>query len=183
MAEKTISPTIKSMLFDIRRSARYHLRRENYFDTVSTVSAVLILASGSSMITSVLASGDRWYLDVITGISAAVAGILSAVVMPARKARIHNSLARRFIELEMEAIDPDADLLDITKKRLSIEAEEPPVKRVLDLICHNEMVKAGGADAGNYVPIPRFNRFLMTLGISYGAEPLERQKDRSRATA
>ena len=59
---------------------------------------------------------------------------------------------RKFILLQQQLI-AGGDLRDkeseelivfVTKERLSIEAEEPKVKRVLDSICHNELLRAMG---------------------------------------
>ena len=71
-------------------------------------------------------------------------------------ARKHNDLAREFIALEQEAIAPDATdrLSQIRNQRLSIEADEPPIYRVLDTICHNEVMRSLGHQDEDLIKVP-----------------------------
>ena len=53
---------------------------------------------------------------------------LQLVFTPGGLARLHNDLAREFIQLEQKAIASGAStLMDLQAKRLSIEAREPPI--------------------------------------------------------
>ncbi|MEI4470948.1 hypothetical protein [Frigidibacter sp. MR17.24] len=66
------------------------------------------------------------------------------------KARIHNGLASEFIGLEKLLItnpdmSPDA-CRSIEAEMKQIEAREPPIKRYLDLICHNQVARSLGSD-------------------------------------
>ena len=44
--------------------------------------------------------------------------------------------------------------------RLEIERDEPPVLRVLDSICHSELLRATGYDRSQYVEIAWYQRLL-----------------------
>ena len=74
-------------------------------------------------------------------------------------ARKHNDLARQFISLEKKIITVDKekaeqkDIIKLTALRLTIEANEPPVYRVLDALCHNELCKALGYGENSFFKI------------------------------
>ena len=78
---------------------------------------------------------------------AALTSVLSAadlVFGSSRKAWMHADFARRFVELERALAKDGAEVAEILDRRLAIEAEEPPPLRVLDTLCHNELVRAMG---------------------------------------
>jgi hypothetical protein len=103
------------------------------------------------------------------------------------KARLHADLARRFLDLEraMTLIkEPTADdLRKYTAQRLLIEADEPPILRVLDVLCHNELMLALGHTRHELCHVPWYQRLLAPC-ISMSAEGLqtigerEAQKDK-----
>ena len=71
-------------------------------------------------------------------------------------ARAHHDFARKFILLEKRLIKDeitDKDMEEIIAERLDVEAEEPPVLRVLDSICHNELLKAMGYEEKMFLRI------------------------------
>ena len=51
-------------------------------------------------------------------------------------------------------------LSHLTSERLDIEAEEPPPMRVLDTMCHNELVKAMGLNESEEVEVNRIQLIL-----------------------
>ena len=69
-----------------------------------------------------------------------------------RKARLHQDFARRYgaLRAELEEIGlPDAQQWRSLRGRLfAIQAEEPPVLRVLAAICHNELCREDGEHEG-----------------------------------
>lgn len=137
------------LLFGVRRSVRYHMRRCRFFDTVFRVTNGASLIFGSSSLFVLLYDeGPPWVavLPALVG----VASILALVYEAPRMARLHSDLARRFIELEQKMLmapSPDgADLNHFRAQKLVIEVDEPPIHRVLDLLCRNEMIHAEGHD-------------------------------------
>ena len=60
-------------------------------------------------------------------------------------------------------------------QRLEIETREPPHYRVLNLLCHNEMVKAMGKPAHEYVDIPRWQSLLAHF-TDVGSSGLEKRR-------
>lgn len=78
------------------------------------------------------------------------------------KARDHNSLAGEFLALErilaMKGAISQEELRELQADILTIEAREPPTKRYLDLICHNQVARAIGSD-----DIEKLTRFQRTF--------------------
>jgi hypothetical protein len=76
------------------------------------------------------------------------------VIGTVQKAQRHHDLARRFLELEQELVkgsESDEQLVrSVWAKRLQIEADEPPIHRIVDILCHNELMRAHGYDPQTY---------------------------------
>ena len=93
----------------------------------------------------------------------AIFSTFDLVFNTAQSARLHQDLARRFIQLEKKCLnDKSSDIDDLIAERLDIESDEPPPLRVLDSICHNELLRAMGygPDEGDYVKIGFFQRLF-----------------------
>ena len=90
---------------------------------------------------------------------------IDLVVGTASAARLHYDLSRQFIELERQMelaarpIDAQS-LAKFTAHRLEVEADEPPVLRVLDAMCHNELARAMGYEKKYFVRIWFYQRWL-----------------------
>ncbi|MET4130687.1 hypothetical protein [Roseovarius sp. MBR-6] len=133
----------------LQRSIRYHRLRERFFEGWSNRVSFLSLVSGSSVVVALLAQWADW-IPLVAGASVAALQALDQVARLSAKARQHSSLAGEFLSLErilaMRA-DPTADdLRELRAEILSIEAREPPIRRYLDLICHNQVARAIGSD-------------------------------------
>lgn len=142
-----------SLLFGVRRSVRYHVRREQFFDRAHHFGMFVAALSGSATIATLLAEHSA-LVTAAAAAATAIAGALEMVFGLARKARRHNSLAREFIALERDLVRageelPPPRLRELEAARLDIEAREPPVLRVLDTMCHDELVTALGIEDGH----------------------------------
>jgi hypothetical protein len=135
-----------ALLFGVRRSVRYHRRRERFFDAWGKFTSAVNVIFGSAAVTAIL--GSHPHLGIAAGIVVAVMSTVDLVVGSSTSARNHSDLARRFIELEakIERASADASLAEFKEGRLEIEGDEPPVLRTLDAICHNELAKSMGRD-------------------------------------
>lgn len=158
----------ENLLFDVRRSVRYHQHRRRFFELVNNVTAFASLVFGSATIAAfgTELAGD-WPIELKLAPAALVTLLYSWVLVSGvvRKAWLHADLARRFVELERmlevgRSNQTDELLTRATDKRLEIEADEPPIHRVLDLICHNEVVRGMGYGAEEYVRIGFWHRRL-----------------------
>ena len=80
-----------------------------------------------------------------------------------RKAWLHADLERRFVELEryLSAGPESAALVsEGWDRRLAIEVDEPPVLKVLDAMCHNELLRSERYPKEAQVPISVWQRFF-----------------------
>jgi len=137
----------EKQLFDIRRSVRYHMKRCRFYDSFHDVITALNVMLGVSAIYSLLSNllTTNTIAMIVSFISAM--GVIDLVIGTSRKARVHNDLANKFIDLEQYMLGKGEESLKrVISKRLEIEKTEPPVLSVLDVICHNEQVLADGYD-------------------------------------
>ncbi|VVE41655.1 hypothetical protein PCO31111_04207 [Pandoraea communis] len=138
-----------NLLFDIRRSIRYHNRRRAFFDRLDQSTNMLSVIFGSAAVYGVLEQQYKAVALVAAG-AVTVLSAINLVVGSSQRARTHADLARQFIALEKRmvgAVPTEALILEMQSERLSIEAEEPPVLHVLNVLCHNEQMRSMGYPA------------------------------------
>lgn len=137
-------------LFGVRRSVRYHQRRQSYFESWHGCIAAVQVVSGSSAIAALVAEGAA--LNSVGIYLAAVPPLLAAVDLvfgTTRRATLHASLGRQFSQLEADMVSHEDDRESVTqgelagfkRRRLAIQADEPPKLRVVDLLSHNDIVR------------------------------------------
>lgn len=135
------------LLFDVRRSIRYHDRRRAFFEGMHRFTNVLtiILAGGVLFELAGTGSPALWLQGV--GLFAAILAAFDMVVGYAARANQHTDLRARFVELEIDILSgglEEGAWRQHQVKRLKIEADEPPIYRALDLLCRNEQLIAQG---------------------------------------
>jgi hypothetical protein len=165
MEEKKLREDRYRLLFSVRRSVRYHCRRQQFFDRLDSSTSFANLVLGSAAIVALMKDSQLYGVPV-----AALVTILSSinlVVGYSRKARLHERLAYKFVDLEKKIISinvsdfTEANLAELTAERLNIETEEPPIKVILDSICHNEMLRAeGNKNKDEYVNLTLVQRIF-----------------------
>jgi hypothetical protein len=173
--EKALQANFDELLFSVRRSIRYHVKRQQFFDGLISSTNFCNVVFGSAAVLAFLRgnvpqSQALTTTDWVGVWAAALVTILSSielVVGYARKSRQHERLSSRFIELEKKMIFKrnnaefsDNDLAAMIGERLTIEAEEPPPKLVLDSICHNELCRAEDLEQKEFIVITRQQRWL-----------------------
>jgi hypothetical protein len=150
------------LLFGVRRSIRYHIRRRRFFERWNLVTNALAVIFGSATIGGVVKGWDA--LAIAAGATVTFFSAVNLVVGTVRMARLHEDLAKRFVDLEKDLVvageyDEQA-YRSFCAKRLEAERDEPPVLRVLDSICHNELLRAMGYDRNQFVKIAWYQRLL-----------------------
>lgn len=177
-SQNTVQEALKDqeygLLFDIRRSVRYHMRRCRFFDLVHSMASATGVIAGSAAVFTVLSGlGTVW-----TATSAALVAMISAidlVVGASPMARLHNDLAKKLIQLEREIVLSDdlteKSLKQFTSRRLDIEMEEPPILRSLDCLVRNEQLRAEGHPESETVRVPWYQRRLAHI---FSFEPKHR---------
>lgn len=138
-------------LFGVQRSIRYHARRQAFFDFWNTLTNASSIILGAGTIVALI---DQFkFADVLRVVFPATITILSTFNLvwgTNRLARLHNDLYRRYVALEQEMLattELTAEAVQTFRaKRLAIEADEPPTKFAVDVLCHNELVRALGSN-------------------------------------
>lgn len=153
------------LLFAVRRSRRYHMRREQFFARFHHLFAFLTAVGASAAFAAVLAD-----LPVAAWLAGPVAflGVTALASAPSSKALEHNELTRAFTRLERKMRVPEpqiteAALAALERRRLELEVREPPTLQVLNLICHNEEVLAGGYGREHFFELRWYQRLLASL--------------------
>ncbi len=135
-------------LFSVRRSIRYHSKREAYYSRSHYVATVVNFVAGTGAVIAALQNLES--PTTVIALSALISAVSAVDIISnnARKSWLHSDLRKQFINLEAQQLRLDVTsneiLPTLMSKRLKIEAEEPPVHRALDIICHNELVIALG---------------------------------------
>ena len=162
--DKILRDDYSDLLFGVRRSIRYHVRRRGFFECLNTLSTAMALIFGSATIATLIGSqGTYWTLAAVGIVT--ITSAINLVVGSTRRAQLHWDLARKFLDLEKELIS-QGDLVTRDKfasliaRRLDIEADEPPKLLVLDTLCHNELMRAMGYPKDEYVPVKWYQRWL-----------------------
>ena len=153
----------RMLLFGVRRSVRYHQRRRAFHERLHGRLLFGIVASGVVAMAS-LSYGAGSGAATVAAAAMMLLPLFASVAGSMRKAILHLELGRRFIALERDLIllsdVSEAELARATRNRLAIESDEPPVLRVLDTLCHNELLRAMGYPASEFVRVTRLQRLL-----------------------
>jgi hypothetical protein len=175
----------QTLLFGVRRSIRYHNRRRRFFDGLNHWKTGLSLVFGSTAMVTILAKVDT-AIPLLASALVTVVSTIDLVIGTTAMARLHTELARRFIELERELTlleEYTDDALGMsTAKRLTIEADEPPIMRVLDILCHNELILARGYDRNELFYVPWYKRLFAHL-INLSDESIVQRRQLKQETA
>jgi hypothetical protein len=162
--DENVSLAKHNLLFGVRRSIRYHTRRRMFFDSLYKWSQVLALLSGSATVATAISKYADGALIIWFAAAVAVFSAVNLVFGFAQSARLHSDFVQKFSELEKRIImdlDPSmASINAFTVERLNIEAVEPPILRILDLICHNELCRAMGMGEERMAKINFFQRLF-----------------------
>ena len=123
------------LLFGVRRSVRYHRRREAHYQRCHgwTMWAVLVCGSSSLAALGGAATVPPWLHLAPAALATLLAALGSVVGYSGRAAR-HLFLAREFGAMERRLVTEErspALLAEVTGQRLAVEAQEPPILRVL----------------------------------------------------
>lgn len=152
--------------FSLERSTRYHAHREGFFRSLDRTLTVVALIGSSGAVLSIVSRMDSPWLTGSLAVVVAVAEAMKLVVDPAGRVHEHHDLRGRFIELqnttESVANPTLTDLQGAIKARRIIEKDEPPKKAIVDLIAHNELLRALGfpLNSEHYVQLGRWQRRL-----------------------
>ena len=141
------------LLFGTLRSVRYHRHRKGFLDGVQQLRALVTALEGTATVIAAFADLPAEWSGVLPTAATitALAGAHEIAFRTAQRARRHESLARDFVTLEQDLrragpkLNASA-LGHLQQRRIDIEAMEPPIYRVLDATCHDELITSLGRD-------------------------------------
>ena len=159
------------LLFNIRRSRRYHLWRVKFYQRFNNVRLILFLVSSSSSYALIMTtSGWDWLLPY-TSVVVVLLAILEIVLKIGSLETQHRDLAKSYVLLEKEIIRAQSRLDRETMDRfeseyLELESDEPPPLSALNDLCYNEEVRARYPDhewSGKLIEIQWYRRMLASI--------------------
>lgn len=155
----TPAKALRDLRFSIDKSLRYHQRRRGFFDSAHKWTMFGVILCGSATVASAA--------PTFAGAVGLLLGTADLVFGYSQKARDHEQLYRRFVELGIKARQSaatDDGVQALTIERERIEADEPPVFWLLEADCDNETTIAWGLDHKNgLVPLSWYHIWLMNF--------------------
>lgn len=160
-------PSHRQVLFRVRRSIRYHSRRQKHYIGLHHAALLLAIWLGSASIvalaTEIIKDWPLW----IKLLPAAFVSLFSSadlVFGNEQKIWMHADFVRRFTDLERRLISPEGkkpeSIVEIRDKVSEIEATEPPVLHVLNTLCRNELMRAEGFPKNRQIAVGFFQRLF-----------------------
>ena len=145
--------------FAIDKSLRYHQRRRAHYERLHRLVMFGVILSGSA------ALGDVFAEPKCFALLGTILATLDLVFGFSMKARDHVMLYSDFTALLIEirtAVKPTERLLgEWDRRRLEIEAKEPPIFWAVEASCDNEVTLARGQEASGLVKLGRRHLLLM----------------------
>jgi hypothetical protein len=158
-----------NLRWGVRRSIRYHMRRERFLRTCHRWVSFINVLSGSATVSLLLANKSFEVVAQATALVVVFVSTLDLVINFSAQADTHHTLRRRFCELEqaMECAPGSEALTKCRQKRSAIEADEPPIYRALDRLAYNELLIADGYRKGepdvSIKHVPSHQRWLANV--------------------
>ena len=159
--DETAYDSFYGTLFGVRKSVRYHQRRQAFHEWWNTVIIALSFACSASA----MAEWSAEWRQLLIGATSFLL-MLNWVIGLTRRANVHAKLAQRFASLEQEMTPFEKSRhmaaeveFGFRRRRLEIEADEPAKMRVMDVLCHNELCAAVYPHHAAY-PVAPWRRWL-----------------------
>ena len=173
------------LLFRVRRSLRYHSRRQKHYTRLHETMLLFALLCGSASVTAFFAKVEEWnsLLTLTPPLLVSVFSGASLVFGTVQKMWLHADFVRRFTDIEKQLVVSDnlsaETLAALHVQVLDIESTEPPPLQVLNVMCRNEQMRAEGYDEDYQVSIGFWQRALSGF-IDIQAHTLLEQKISSK---
>lgn len=165
-SDKLDKPTYDE-LFRVLRCARYHSYRRRFYENWNALAAALAALAGTASASLLLSNAQVFGVE-LPGIVLLISGITSAIVLAlnmSSKAALHAELAIRYTLLQRHFASyeslPEQALEVVRNERFSIEGAEPPILRLLDVVCHFEVWRSLGGNPAKVPKVGWFKRRLM----------------------
>lgn len=169
----------RGILHDCDRSARYHVLRRAFYSRIHSWMMFIVVFSGSAaaaIISKELLTDSPQIILIV--LIPTLMGAIDLVWNPARRARDHEVLARRFywIAKLVDAEQADKDRVrEWNISLLSAYEDEPDVFHALNADCYNAATKSLGFGKEKYKKVTRRQR-LLRQWVRYTAEDFPTQE-------
>lgn len=146
----SVPSEFNDLMFHVRCSVKYHAERRRFYENVSNFVLFFALVCNTATMASLLdflggqQDGVAW-VGFVPSIAVMLALGFGLVLRVSSKANDHNDLKRRFIRLQQDMErhgSEEGRLASWKAERLDIEMDEPPINRVVQAKCYNEVVKS-----------------------------------------
>jgi hypothetical protein len=165
------TPTAYQLQARLILSARYHDRREAFFDRWDKLAKGIAVIGGAASVTTLLAQSEPWRVAVALTIT--ITSTASLVFALSQRARVHHDLKKRYQAIEAQFVSlsapTDEQVAAWFAEIAQIEGDEPPVLPALARICQNETMNQMGRMA--YIQPVGFWRTLLAHWISWPLPP------------
>jgi hypothetical protein len=92
------------LLFDVRRSVRYHNRRKGFYEPLHLFTNFLTIVMSGAVLTEMAKNGNMALWLTVIGYIAAFFAAMDLLIGYSKMANKHDALQRRFALLEMNMI-------------------------------------------------------------------------------
>lgn len=172
--------SLHALNFAVKRSVRYHAKRAAFFAKLNQLNSLATILLASAVMSSIMEDANLFGfpIAIIFGFLAFVLASIVIVYDATGQAQKHHDLSRRFIDLQKAMLKDKPSQDDYaawTKERLSIEAEDPNTLNVLNAICHNELIRAGGYGDDQMADIGFFQGLVAPF-MDIGADKLKKNE-------
>lgn len=164
--------------FGINRSRRYHAKMQDFYQRWYDYTNVGNALCGAGAFLALFGGKDSFAAQILIG-AVTLFSTVATVLGPAKKARTHSDLVRKFTLLAAELVKREptpTNLKWAISQRLKIEEGEPPVRRLIDILAENEEHRARGVPESELVPLSSWQRFF-GYWRDFGMKRLEDWKD------
>lgn len=153
------------LLFKVRLSVLYHLKRERYFDVADKWCSMLTAVAATAAVAALLKRVPDF--DLAAAIATAVLALIPLVLNPAERARKHGQIAADFRRLRADAERAgerwtEAQCDEFTGRALDIETTEPAALGALVVDCQNQVTASVDPNAKTH-RLRLHERLLMHL--------------------
>ena len=160
-ADKTNEGEVYNLRFGVHRSIRYHHRRAAFFGGLHRVAMFVNLFV--ALFAGVSAVQGYGFLALGLTVFVAFIAALDATADSANNCAKHMMLAYRFQDLDKRLLAGkeilEQDYKVALQERIAIEQDEPVSLRLLDAMCHYELLISMGDDNDRMPKIPIYRKF------------------------
>ena len=166
MTDSKVKDEHYSLLFEVRRSIRYHSYRQQHYERwhkITMFCAVLFNTLSFASFILEVSSGWPIWVKSLPYVIASILMVVDILVELSRRAGDHADFIRQFTDLQRQ-LQAEMDgptektIREVSDTMLTIEAKEPPVLHVLNALCYNEVSRLLGSDKDYYISVHPIQR-------------------------